>query len=245
MCIYCTTNNYRKIYENHHGPIPVDEKGRTFHIHHIDGNHNNNDPDNLIAVSNQEHYDIHLSQGDYAACVFLSRHLDTSQEEISRLARESNLKRVADGSHQFLDGEISRKTNQQRLADGTHHFLDSEAQRKKALAACTKRVLDGTHQFLGGDIVRKRVADGTHHLLGGEIQRINAQKRLEAGTHNFLDPVQKSRSAKKGTATRLRNGTHPSQVVRQCYKCGKIGRGPSMLTYHGDNCKAAKLPPCS
>jgi len=32
-------NNYRKIYEQHHGiKIP---KG--YHIHHIDGNHNNNE----------------------------------------------------------------------------------------------------------------------------------------------------------------------------------------------------------
>jgi hypothetical protein len=39
MCIYCTTNNYRKIYENHNGIIPKDSDGRTYEIHHIDGNH--------------------------------------------------------------------------------------------------------------------------------------------------------------------------------------------------------------
>ena len=44
MCIYCGTDKYRKIYEQHHGPIPIDESGRTYDIHHIDGNHFNNDP---------------------------------------------------------------------------------------------------------------------------------------------------------------------------------------------------------
>jgi len=42
MCIYCGTTKYRKIYEQHNGPIP---KGMD--IHHIDGNHANNDPNNL------------------------------------------------------------------------------------------------------------------------------------------------------------------------------------------------------
>jgi N-acetylglutamate synthase/N-acetylornithine aminotransferase len=69
MCIYCNTTNYRKIYENHHGPILKDEEGRTYEIHHIDGDHSNNDPVNLTALTLQEHYNIHYSQGDYYACV--------------------------------------------------------------------------------------------------------------------------------------------------------------------------------
>jgi hypothetical protein len=55
--------NYRKIYEKIKGPIP---KG--YEIHHIDGNHNNNDIDNLKCVSIQEHYEIHKKQGDWGAC---------------------------------------------------------------------------------------------------------------------------------------------------------------------------------
>jgi len=60
---------YRKIYEQHHGPIPVESDGRTYEIHHIDGDHNNNDPGNLKAVTVKEHYNIHYAQGDYNACV--------------------------------------------------------------------------------------------------------------------------------------------------------------------------------
>jgi hypothetical protein len=35
-------NIYRKIYEQNYGHIPKDSAGRTYEIHHIDGNHKNN-----------------------------------------------------------------------------------------------------------------------------------------------------------------------------------------------------------
>lgn len=38
---------YRKIYENHFGPIPKDKDGRSYEIHHIDGNRKNNEISNL------------------------------------------------------------------------------------------------------------------------------------------------------------------------------------------------------
>lgn len=41
-----TSNIYRQIYEQHFGNIP---KG--YHIHHIDGNRDNNNPKNLITLS--------------------------------------------------------------------------------------------------------------------------------------------------------------------------------------------------
>ena len=61
-------HHYRKIYINHYGQIPKDEFGRSYDIHHIDGNRSNNDPKNLIALSIKEHFDLHYAQGDYPAC---------------------------------------------------------------------------------------------------------------------------------------------------------------------------------
>ena len=43
-------SNYRKIYKNYYGVIPCDDSGRTYDIHHINGNRSNNNIDNLIAV---------------------------------------------------------------------------------------------------------------------------------------------------------------------------------------------------
>ena len=90
MCIYCGTQYHRLIYENHVGSIPLDEDGRSFEIHHIDGNHNNNSIDNLQCVSIKEHYQIHMNQGDLKACLIMSKRMKLSPEEKSRLAKLSN-----------------------------------------------------------------------------------------------------------------------------------------------------------
>jgi hypothetical protein len=56
---------YRKVWENTYGAIPKDDKGRSYDIHHIDGNRENNNISNLKAVSLEEHWKIHFDQGDY------------------------------------------------------------------------------------------------------------------------------------------------------------------------------------
>lgn len=90
MSIYRKNTYHRKIYEDHCGPIPYDSQGRSYEIHHIDGNHNNDDISNLLCVSIQEHYNIHYSQGDYKACLIMSNRMKISPEEKSRLAKISN-----------------------------------------------------------------------------------------------------------------------------------------------------------
>lgn len=102
MCIYCDTSNYRKIYENHYGKIPKDLDGRSYQIHHIDGNHNNNHFTNLLCVSEKEHYEIHLSQGDWKACQIMAVRMKKSFETISNLASKGALKQVEEGTHNLL-----------------------------------------------------------------------------------------------------------------------------------------------
>lgn len=72
--------NYRKLWEQTHGQIPKDEQGRTYDIHHIDGNRKNNSIENLICVSLEDHYKIHLkqfeetkSEKEFRSLVFLSK----------------------------------------------------------------------------------------------------------------------------------------------------------------------------
>lgn len=79
---------HRTIYEENFGPIPKDETGRSYEIHHIDGDKNNNSIDNLKCVSIQEHYDIHYRQGDWGACLIMSSRMDISAEEKSKLAKQ-------------------------------------------------------------------------------------------------------------------------------------------------------------
>lgn len=96
------TTKYRKIYEKYYGSIPKESDGRTYEIHHIDGDHSNNHPSNLKAVTLQEHYDIHYEQEDFAACLLMSiQRMDKTPEEISELATLSNNKRASLGTHPF------------------------------------------------------------------------------------------------------------------------------------------------
>ena len=80
-----SSRKHRLIWESVNGPIPKDLQGRSYEIHHIDGNHNNNDISNLQLVTIQEHYDIHSLQEDWNACVLIGLRLDKTPEEISKL----------------------------------------------------------------------------------------------------------------------------------------------------------------
>lgn len=129
-------SNYRKIYEQHHGSIPKDEFGRSYDIHHIDGDPSNDDIDNLIALTILDHYNIHHSRGDWGACMKLKARMALSVEELSKLTSSHNKKQwellgnnhpaalksremMEDGTHPFL---VSNKI---RLEDGTHNWIQS------------------------------------------------------------------------------------------------------------------------
>lgn len=130
MCIYCKTDDYRKIYENHSGSIP---KG--YEIHHIDGNHSNNIPSNLMAVTAEEHYYIHESRGDWAACLLIkSQRLNSTYKERSELARKANIQRLNDGVHIFQNAEfreLATKTVNNLVALGKHNLQGSTVNLEK------------------------------------------------------------------------------------------------------------------
>jgi hypothetical protein len=208
MCIYCGTDKYRKIYENHYGPIPKDEEGRSYEIHHIDGNHSNNSPTNLKCVTIKEHYDIHYSQGDYGACWLIAKKMRLSPTEISTLAKLSNQQRVANGTHNLLDKEAAKERAIKLVESGRHHFLDGSIQTKSN----KRRIEAGTHNFLDRKAAKERaiklVESGRHNLLGGRVQ----QKQLQ-------------------------QGKHPSQIKKTCSYCGIICSSNMFSRYHGDKCK--------
>jgi hypothetical protein len=145
MCIYCGTNKYRNIYEHHYGPIPKEESGRSYEIHHIDGNHSNNNPANLKCVSIQEHYNIHYSQGDWAACVKMSSRINLPPDELVALATKNANKLVKTGKHPWVGpNKHQAQLNRDRILNGTHNWLDREAASKRQL----NRLAAGTHHFV-------------------------------------------------------------------------------------------------
>ena len=113
-----------------------------------------------MAVSVQEHYDIHYKQGDHGACQKIALRMGMTSDELSEIATKSNLRRSANGTNPFLGGEIQRKT-QRRLVE------------------------EGTHIFLGGAIQKKLIENGTHHFLNKEKAKERAIKRVLDGKCNL------------------------------------------------------------
>ena len=103
--------NYRKLWEDANGPIPTDELGRSYEIHHIDGNRKNNCLSNLMCVSLDEHYEIHSKQyletgsrKDLAAARILAGKLGKRADELrgytlSKRTREKISKKLKGVSH--------------------------------------------------------------------------------------------------------------------------------------------------
>lgn len=176
MCTYCGTTNYYKIYENHYGLIGVDESGRALEVHHIDGNHNNNNPSNLTLVSINEHYKIHQFQGDHGACHAMAIRMGMSAEIISSLAKQAADTRIKNNNHHFLDKEWQINKARKQVADGTNSLLGGAISRKSN----AERVANGTHNLLGDNSPsRRRSKDGTHHLIGGAY----TANQLATGKH--------------------------------------------------------------
>jgi len=125
--------NYRKIYESYHGiKIPKDSNGRSYEIHHINGDRGDNSIENLKCVSAEEHFNIHLTQNDYGACTLLGLKLNKPAAELSSISSLTQIKRVKDGTHPFLGGKVQYETAEKLLSLGTHIFLDDDFKRNTA-----------------------------------------------------------------------------------------------------------------
>lgn len=212
-------STYRKIWTDAYGPIPKDDAGRSYEIHHLDKNHSNNELANLKLVSIQEHYAIHFSQGDWGACQRIAQRMDISSEVKGNLAANLQNERVRNGTHPWLGGEMQRAVCRRQVENGTHAWQRSKHQKDLAIS----RRNEGT---LPGQIASK---NGTHNFIGGEVQRQSNQRRISNGTHHLLGASQ--------NLARIAAGTHPSQIKKQCPHCGLVCAVGNYTKYHGNKCR--------
>jgi hypothetical protein len=130
-------NIYRKTYELYKGPIPKDDEGRTYEIHHIDGNRDNNDIFNLVALSIQDHYDIHYLQREYGACLLISRKMNLTAEEMREgqsFCGKIAAKKAKETGTYNLSPELTSKTQKRIVKAGTHHFQ----KKNRTIKTCPK-----------------------------------------------------------------------------------------------------------
>lgn len=201
--------NHRKLWESHYGPIPKDPEGRSYEIHHIDGNHSNNVIENLKLVTIEEHYDIHHAQGDYGACLAIIMRMnvpvEVSKKLQSRFSKALAARRIAEGTHNF-SADLSKRVQQERLEKGTHNFQGEQGS-LNAVRRNKKLVELGKHPWAGE--------------LGRAHNKKVASKRVKSGTHNFQGDANPNKNMPK--------------VI--CPYCNKEGGRNQMKRYHFDNCK--------
>ena len=224
-------SNYRKIWENAYGPIPFDNNERKMEIHHVDGNRKNNNLENLRIVTIEEHYKIHESQGDWAACQNILLRMNISPEvksaECSKLAK----KRVADGTHHFTNPEYIKKDSERKKL----RIKEKNQMWNKKHSDKTKKAMSDSHN--------KKIKEGTHHTKTIEYakQCRDFQNTLfEMNNHNF----QKEENRKKLLTVhddKIKNGTHPlqsknrldpNQIKVCCLICKKETTLPSLMGKH-------------
>jgi len=181
-------NIHRKIYKQHYGEIPIDSDGRTYEIHHIDGDHSNNNPLNLKAVTIQEHYNIHFSQGDWSACIAIELRMKRDPKLLSEL----NRRKVESGTHHLLGGEIQRasgKSNFDRAISMGRHT----SQIKKTCSHCKTTCSSNMFGRFHGDRCLKK--SGNESIIRRAFNRKKIctpdgifESRLEASKHFNLTP---------------------------------------------------------
>jgi hypothetical protein len=103
------SKKYVKVWEKHNGrKLP-----KNMEIHHIDGDNKNNDPKNLMAVTIEEHLEIHKRQNDYGAVQAILMRMNMSDEQrelIKECASNHQKKLIEEGKHNFQ--KISKEEKQ-------------------------------------------------------------------------------------------------------------------------------------
>lgn len=116
-------------------------------------------------MSIEEHFEIHMRQGDLSACLRLGKILNKSFSELSKISSDNQKSRVRAGTHPFVNSEIQREHGKRSFLsqqkNGTHLFLNTGYQKAHAVA----RVKNGTHPFLrrpdGSSISSDNIKNGT------------------------------------------------------------------------------------
>ncbi len=163
-------NNYRKIYELYYGSIPKDNTGRSFEIHHIDGDRTNNHILNLVALSIQDHYDVHNIQGDYGACLRIAEKMKLSHEKLSSLARFHQKEKVKNRTHPWCSGD-SRK------AYSTLGKKHSEETKNKISKANKGRIFSEEHKRKLSEKAKLRLSNPKNHPNYNKVGCWSGKKR--------------------------------------------------------------------
>lgn len=199
---------YRDIWKTHNGTIPKDSDGVSYEIHHIDGNHQNNEISNLKCVSIEEHFTIHLEQGDLSAALRILTKINVLKKNLDLGVTPSSLAQymMANGL-----GVWSSEAKQKAL----------ETKRRTKKGYCHNLELQSKGGKLGGKV--------------GQPKSMEVQKEKGVGFYSSERQRELSKRA-AGKGGKAQKGKNKPKVI--CPHCGKTGGGQALMNrWHFDNCK--------
>lgn len=176
--------NYRKIWEDAYGPIPHDEKGRSYEIHHKDRNRKNNDLSNLECLSIEDHFHEHLKAEELAAAFLIWQRLEQEPSELYEQLRKHRIgkKAITNGTeNRFVDpDEILPEGWKYGLTihSMTHRENVRKAQIGRKVSEETKlKISQTTKGKVHSDITRKKISAS----LCGRIRPEEERKAVSEG----------------------------------------------------------------
>lgn len=203
--------SYRKIWEDANGPIPKDELGRSYEIHHIDGNRKNNDLSNLMCVSIREHYEIHLKQKDYGAAFIISQRLDVSAEEMQRLAKlagESQRGKIPWSKGKT--GVFSEETLK-RISDSVKKLYENDPTKKEKKLVDLRRGLEKA-KALNPDLFRKYKEENPFY---GKKHSEETKLKLKRAWEERKDRTPWNKGLTKETDERVKNYSEKLSITNK------------------------------
>lgn len=210
------SSDYRRIYKNHNGEIPKDKFGRSFDIHHKDGDPSNNSIENLVAVSLQEHYDIHFSQKNYVACHAISLRLDINPEEYNKIHQLSGQQRrgiprpdIIGDNNPMRNPLIAKKVSEYQKNK------PKDLQHCNSMSISAKKRAQNKMQCLH---CGKLINDVNYNRWHGNNCLQNPNNTIRANVTNFTND-------------------NPSKRKITCNHCGIITGLGNHSRWHGNNCK--------
>ncbi len=124
--------NYRKLWIKHYGSIPVDKRGKSYEIHHIDGNRKNNSVENLLCLSIEEHYNLHHSKGEHHAANLIAQRMEKPAKLVQKWNVSEETRAALRASKLGDKNPMKDPANRQKVSDalkGRKKSKESEAKR--------------------------------------------------------------------------------------------------------------------
>lgn len=186
------SKKYVKVWQDYHGKkLP-----KSMEIHHIDGNHNNNAAENLLAVTIEEHLEIHNRQNDYGAV----------QAILMRLVRTDEQKE--------LIRECASKHQKILLKKGEHNFQKITKEQKSVIsreaALKTVHMKLGIHAINADPVLAKENAKKARKNLSREkeLDMMKAWHEKVSGSKWWVNPSGKRKRSKDKPGEEWKEGMY-------------------------------------